>query len=304
MNIEVKTTFNDAIQLFCNYLYGNKKSQKTITAYTKDINEFKKYINSRYKGIRYIQQIKLNEIIEYKTHLRKMAEVGEISDILQDRRIFALRSFFSYLKESDIITKNIMENDKYKKSKRKESPDFLETYELDIIYNTVKKEGGRNIRRDLSLFCALRFLGGRRSDILNLKWSKINFSKHTIEVWREKTKNYSVLPLHPKLEEALIELNEVTPDKSKDYIFISNKNNKLSDTAFRGIIEKYVHKSGLQKNFNITSRIFRHSFCTNLISNKVPESLIIEYTGHADSSSLKYYAAAKENQLKEVHCYL
>lgn len=302
--MEIKTTFNDAIRLFCNDMYANKRSEKTITAYTKDIKEFKGYINYKYKGIRYVQEIKLGEINDYKVWLRKMAEVGEISNSLQDRRIFALRSFFSFLKENELTSKNIMANDKYKKCRRKESPDYLETNELDIIQNTVKKVGGRNWRRNLALFCCLRYLGGRRSDILNLKWSKVNFSKQTIEVWREKADSYSVLPLHPELQKALLELNDVSPDKSLDYIFISNKGNKLSETAFRGVIEKYVKESKVKKNFNITSRIFRHSFCTNLINNNVAEAIVIEYTGHSGRDSLKYYTAAKPSTLKKVHNYL
>lgn len=303
MDNSTKTTFNDAIRLFNNFMYANKRSDKTIVAYKKDITEFKEFMSCCY-SIRYVQQVKLMDICNYKTWLRQQAEVGEISNSLQDRRIFALRSFFAFLKESDLTTKNVMENDKYKKTKRKESPDYLENNELDIIQSAVKKHGGRNVRRDLALFCCLRYLGGRRSDILNLKWSKVDFSKHTIEVWREKTETFSVLPMHPQLEESLLELNEVSPDKSQDYIFISNKDSRLSDTAFRGVIQKYVIESGLKKNFNITSRIFRHSFCTNLLSHNVPETVVVEYTGHADRESLKYYAAAKQNHLKEVHSYM
>ena len=184
---------------FRKHPYLSMFPDKTIVAYKKDITEFKEFMSCCY-NIRYVQQVKLMDICNYKTWLRQQAEVGEISNSLQDRRIFALRPFFAFLKESDLTIKNVMENDKYKKTKTKESPDYLENHELDIIQSAVKKHGGRNVRRDLALFCCLRYLGGRRSDILNLKWSKVNFLKHTIEVWREKTETYSVLPMHAQLE--------------------------------------------------------------------------------------------------------
>lgn len=85
-------------------------------------------------------------------------------------------------------------------------------------------------------------------------------------------------------------------------VFTSNKADSLSNTAFNDIIRKYINKSGLKdkKDFNITSRTFRHSFITDLVIKDVPLDKISSFTGHKDINTLQIYTHLKTDDLKGV----
>jgi integrase len=76
-----------------------------------------------------------------------------------------------------------------------------------------------------------------------------------------------------------------------DYVFKSRQSNKLSKSAFNSIIVKWVNVSGIQKqkNYKITAHTFRHTFITLCIRANIPDTKIIEYTGHKDINSLDVY---------------
>jgi len=107
-------------------------------------------------------------------------------------------------------------------------------------------------------------------------------------------------PLYKVLNQLYME-KKPDPD---DPVFISNKGNRLSNTAFNQMFQKYVKLSGLKKDFNITSHVFRHSFCTHLVKQGIPLIAIQRYTGHRDINSLNVYSHVSSEQKKVVMCKL
>jgi site-specific recombinase XerD len=295
--METKPTIRESIKLFANYLYASNLAKSTSSAYMNDLKDFEEYVKMKHPSIRYIEQIRLVEIVEYQTYLTSYVDAGEFSPFTKDRRVFSLRSFFKYLYKSRFIENDVFSGEKYKKTKITAAPKYLEQEEIDALFQSIQSNNDRNHFRDLAIFSCLRYLGARRAEVLNLKWSSINFYENTIEIYYQKTQNYSVVLMHPKLKEALLNLYKVIADKTLDYVFISNKGNKLSNTAFNNIIRKYTEAAGLEGSFDITSKTFRHSFCTHLAKNNVSPELIIKYTGHSSTDSLKYYTRFKTDDL-------
>jgi len=62
-----------------------------------------------------------------------------------------------------------------KKSINHEIPRYLTYEEISKIIFAAKEHGGANSRRDVALLTCLAYLGCRRSEILGLNWSSINF---------------------------------------------------------------------------------------------------------------------------------
>lgn len=300
-----KTTFTNAINSFLNGIYADNKAESTIQAYKTDLNHFKNFIKNSYPGIRYIQEIKFNEIRAYQVHLMNRKNSKE-SDKLQartiDRRIFSLKSFYRELYNLKIVPENLLNLIDYKKEGKKKPDNYLQPKDIDILIDTVKKYGGRNTTRDLAIFTTLRYLGCRRSELLNLKWNDVSFHNKTIQVYRIKTQTYDVLPIRKELEEALLEYYYSSKDSHQEYIFISRQNGPLSKTAFNTLFSKYVDKSELEKvkGFPITAHTLRHSFCSTLAINNISLEKIRKFTGHLSNESLQPYVKLSVAHLSDV----
>lgn len=70
LNGNEKTTLNQSFQIFINMLSAENKSELTLIAYKEDLECFKAFLMKKYTGIRYIQEVTLNEIVDYLTYLR------------------------------------------------------------------------------------------------------------------------------------------------------------------------------------------------------------------------------------------
>jgi site-specific recombinase XerD len=299
-NINIKTTINQAINFFMNYLYANNNSKQTIVCYTTDLNIFKNFVKSNFTGVRYIQQLRLSDLNQYLAHLRKQVEHKEIQAATMDRRVFSLRSFYSFLYDDRLLDYNPASKLKYKKSQNKSVPNYLEEHELDHLFKVIENTNDRNKYRDIAIFACLRYLGARRTEVTNLKWSDIHFTTQQIKIYREKTNTYSLLPMHPKLVDALLQLYNATFDKTKEYVFISRQGNQLSKTAFNSVINKYVNLASINKDFKITARIFRHTFCTIAAKKNIASQKIMEFTGHKSADTLSIYSKMNTSHLSDL----
>lgn len=300
INNNIKTTMNQAVDFFLNNLYANNNSKQTIICYKTDLNMFKNFVKANFTGIRYIQQIRLSDLNQYLSHLRNQVESKEIQAATMDRRVFSLRSFYSFLQDDRLIDYNPAAKLKYKKSQNKSTPNYLEESELDHLFNVIENSNDRNKYRDLAIFACLRYLGARRTEVTNLKWSDIHFTNQQIEIYREKTNTYSTLPMHPKLTETLLQQYNATYDKTKEYVFVSRQGNQLSKSAFNGVINKYIKLADLNKDFKISSKTFRHTFCTIAAKKNISSQKIMEFTGHKSADTLSIYSKMNTSHLTDL----
>jgi len=291
-NLNIKTTMNQAINFFLNNLYANNNSKQTIICYKTDLNMFKNFVKVNFTGIRYIQQIRLSDLNQYLSHLRKQVENKEIQAATMDRRVFSLRSFYSFLQDDRLIDYNPAAKLKYKKSQNKSAPNYLEEHELDHLFDVIENSNDRNKYRDLAIFACLRYLGARRTEVTN--------TTQQIKVYREKTNTYSMLPMHPKLVDALLQLYNATFDKAEEYVFISRQRNQLSKTAFNSVINKYINLANLNKDFKITAKTFRHTFCTIATKKNIASQKIMEFTSHKSADTLSIYSKMNTSHLTDL----
>lgn len=174
------------------------------------------------------------------------------------------------------------------KIKKQELPKYLDYKDINKII-AAAKENGSNSTRDVALLYCLAYCGSRRSEILKLNWSDVCFADSTITIYRDKNLTVDVLPMHEKLRSVMEELFKNTEPCPSDPVFISKKHKRLSYTAFNEMFRKCVKLSGVEKQFIITSHVFRHSFVTELIKNGVSLKEIQMFTGHKDTNSLMGY---------------
>ncbi len=296
-----RNTLKQSIEEFPNYLSMKGIAKSTCQAYLADLKIFKRYMSDNYPSVVYIDTIKKFHIISYRNFLVSKIESKEYKKTTVDRKYDSLKVFYDFLEFYEYIEENFVKDFSFKRFKNvtyseaneMRVPTFLEDDEIKLIIEEAKKDRTENKFRDVAILELLRTTGCRRSSVLELEWKDVNFYKKNIMIKHKKTKNVSVVPLSPSLEQALIDY-KYSLTKHTTVVFDIKKD------AFTDLINKYVKKSGLNKDFKITAHTFRHSFITFLIKKDVPLEKISKCTGHKDLQSLKVYTHLVPNDLNEV----
>lgn len=276
-----------AVNGFINDLDCSNKAESTIKAYRSDLQQFKVFLNLRYQALLdNLAGLKTCHVIQYKEYL--LREKGFARRTV-DRKYFAFRKFCKYLKMAGFLETNPVLEVNHTKYVPGTEPNGLIWDEVYLIIDMAVLFGKANTMRDVAILSVLAYTGCRRSDALLLQWKDINFREGTISIYRKKTKSYDYLPMHPKLMDALKQYYAEHRFQPKGPLFLSKKGKRLSVTAMKKVLEKYVKYSGIQKDFSITPHTFRHSFITNNVKAGVSLPEIQAYTGHSDLESLKAY---------------
>lgn len=309
-----RLTICEGMKLFSNYLFIKGKAESTIKSYNSDMQLFKTFIKEKLNNkIRYVDEITKVEVQQYKEFMLEKVANGKMERRTVDRKFNAFKTFFKFLEE-DFGIENIIKDDDF--GNRKDSydsgrdylPNILSEKEVNLILNAAKEDTDKNKFRDYAMLVMLATLGCRRSEVLNLKWTDINFVVNskckfgTIQIVRPKSNNADILPMTKILRDALIDYKKTITTIKHEYVFISREGNQLSKSAFTSAINKYVQKSGLDKNknFKITAHTFRHSFITTCFRKEIPVDKILRYTGHRDKESLKIYTHLVSEDLTNV----
>ncbi|MEG0272758.1 MAG: tyrosine-type recombinase/integrase [Hydrogenoanaerobacterium sp.] len=152
------------------------------------------------------------------------------------------------------------------------------------------------------------FYGLRRSEIVGLKWSAIDFTANTltirhtvtsctldgkqVTIAKDRTKTKSsmrTLPLVPQFREYLLALKEKQENYRKlcgnsyskkylEYIYVDELGERMSPNYITAAFPQMLEKFGLRKiRFHDT----RHSCASLLLANGVPMKQIQEWLGHS-----------------------
>lgn len=157
-------------------------------------------------------------------------------------------------------------------------------------------------KRDLAMMLLAARTGLRGIDIINLKFSEINWHTNEITIIQRKTGKALSLPLFPDVGNAISEyILNGRPKSDSEYIFLSTKApyHKLSDHA-TSIIQSNLKKSGLTYKSKLKKGFhsFRRSVGTQLLSANIPVSTISQILGHSSPDASKPYLCIDFNGLK------
>ena len=149
------------------------------------------------------------------------------------------------------------------------------------------------------------YYGLRRSEVLGVKWSSIDFENKTLRINHKivqnqngikgldvmKTKSsYRTLPLIPQVEEALLEEKERQENMKKvlrrsyskkyaEYVCVDSLGCLLRPDYVTEHFRVFLRQNGLK---SIRFHDLRHSCASLLLANGVPMKMIQDWMGHSD----------------------
>ena len=275
------------IENYLNYLlYERKLSKNTYESY-------------RYNIIKILEYFDKDDLIKLvEDDIKEFLYKSEESPKTKAHYIAALKSFYEYMQDLNIINNNPCENIKSPKTE-KNLPKYLTIDEIDKLLDIDLYEPLDY--RNKAMLELLYATGMRISEMLNLTLSNINIDDASVKVIGKGSKerfipigDITIKYLNKYINEYR---NLILKDKISEYLFINYNGKKMSRQGFFKILRKLADKCGIEKE--ISPHILRHSFATHLLNNGADLRVIQELLGHENISTTEIYSHVSNEKVKE-----
>lgn len=174
---------------------------------------------------------------------------------------------------------------------------YLTQDEIELLLKTAKTDTRiRHKQRDYTLILIGYRHGLRASEIVNLRWSDIDFKNRNIAINRVKGSRSGVHPLLNDEDRALKRLRELS--KPSTYVFLSERGAPLTTRAVGFILEKVGRYA--QMSIKIHPHQLRHT-CGYLLANSAIDTRTIQdWLGHSNIQHTVRYTALAPERFKDI----
>jgi len=286
-----------SIKSFIDYLQLEKKySPNTIKAYENDIMSFSDYNKNEF------DQSSINKVdySQLRSWIVKLVE-SKISNRSINRKISSLNTYYKFLLKIEKIKKNPLDNHRALKTKKIIQLPFSEKEvisALDINNFQNSFEG----KRDRLIIEMLYSTGIRRIELTGLKIKDIDFSSKRIKVLGKRNKERFIPMLKSTISlinEYMDYRNELNRIKSKDFLFLTSKGEKIYENLVYRITNKYFDY--VSTKVKKSPHILRHSFATHLLNNGADLNAVKDLLGHSSLAATQVYTNRSIEEIKKVY---
>ena len=287
---------------FTNYLKIIGYGKTSIFNLPKIINEFLNFIHQniaqetmdyRPWTIDSITETNIKTYINYiETRPHKRNKNGALSVSYIKQHIYAIKLFFNYLEEIEIIKTNPSTNIIYDKKIENKQREILNQEEVQVLFNNTETPIETAVLH-LAYSC-----GMRKSEIENLEIKDIDFKENRIYIRAEKNKKRRVIPITEKVKNDLKQylLNERKITKT-NYFLVNRTGTQMQGNSLYNIVKPLINKAGLNKNICLHS--LRHSIATHLLENGMKVEYVRDFLGHNQLKTTQIYTRVNQcNNLK------
>lgn len=298
---------------FLDYMRSTRgSSESTVREYYYDIRLFLRFLKQRRslaEGIEF-DEISIEDIdIELLKSVRKqdiyafnafLEKTRKVSNRSKYRKVSSIRTFFNYLSAKiDLIEYNPIENIDMPKLE-KTLPQYLDLNEalnlLDTIKNTNKKDVYKT--RDYAIVTLFLNCGMRLSELSGINLDDIS-KDNTLRVLGKGNKERTIY-LNNACQEALDDYMKNRPEIDDRALFLSMRNNRMSNRAIQHMIEKYIVDTGLDSNKYSVHKL-RHTAATLMYQYGGADIRSLqEILGHESITTTQIYTHVRSEQLKNT----
>ena len=285
------------VDAFLEYLDLEKKySVHTIAAYKNDLQSFRKFLVTEYAQENLIE-VHYSQIRNWIVSLVNL----KVSNRTVNRKVSALKSFFTFLQKTKQIDHNPLSKHKSLKIEKRIQVPFS-FKEINTVINHIDKDTNDDFEslRNRLIVELFYSTGMRRSELINIKQRDVSFSDKTIKILGKRNKERFV----PLLGSVIQTLKRYL-DLKKEFeigleeLFITEKGNKIYETLVYRIINHYFGQvSSKEKR---SPHILRHSFATHLLNEGADLNSVKDLLGHSSLASTQVYTQNSLDVLKKVY---
>lgn len=275
--------FSSLVEKFINFLTEQGKSNFTIIAYKKDLEQFVGFLSS--KDVNDIRDVKKAEIDGFINKLL----TENYSKKSASRKLNSIRTFFRFLKNNDLVEQNPsldVSHPKYIQA----PPRIFSKLEYRAIRDVAKEDS-----RTYAMVELLLQTGIRIGELTNIRLSALGDNVlHISEYGKNPARD---VPLNKAVKKAISDYIKIRDDMKKgespdDYLFITRTGKALLVRNIRQIITRCFREVGIE---NATVNDFRNTFIAHQLMSGYSIDYIAKVVGHRRLSSTERFL----NLLKE-----
>ncbi len=271
------------VEKFIKKLEKEGKSQFTLIAYKKDLEQFLGFLSS--KEVLDIRDVNKNIIEEF---IKKLVEQGYTKKSTS-RKLNSIRTFFKFLKSEGLVDYNPaldVPHPKYTPS----TPRVLSKIEYMALRDYAKKD-----QRTYALVELLLQTGIKIGELANLRLNDIKNDKLIVRGY-DNTPQREV-PLNKSAKKVIEDYLKIRPKTADDHLFITRTGKPLLVRNIRQIVTRCLKEVGIE---DATVNDLRNTFIAHQLAKGVSIEYIAKIVGHKRlSSTERFLSALKTNPDKK-----
>ncbi len=275
---EKKMSIDKLCDKFLQYSELNKRSYKQDKSRVKVIREY-------FKRCRYINNIKLDDIEQFKRYLLNRG----LKEVTVNRYLEVISKMFNIAIRNDWTTKNPIEQDVKFSLKNDNNFRCLSLKEQNKLLDVVKGTYLEGI-----IIFALN-TGLRKSDILPLMWEDIkSYDDKVIHLYIRKSNKYVDMPC----TKMLLNFIERTPKGDRHGSIFINPLTKKQPKEIKRAWNTAKRKAGIE---NFRFHDLRHTVASRLVNAGVPLPTVQKVMTHSDiTTTMRYVHTPSEEMFKAM----
>lgn len=253
-------------------------STNTLSAYRKDIEQFLEWLTKHDMRLEEMDQLCIRE---YKQNLGMHLKSASIS-----RKLTAIKGFVEYITDQGVLKTQLSIVDHVKKEEK--LPSVLSVEDMERLLNAVPRNTLQGLR-DYAILELMYATGLRVSELIELTMQEYYVEEQFVRVIGKGNKE-RLIPFGSKAKKAVsvyLEARMKAGVKPSKYLFLSNRQDKMTRQAVWKLIKKYALLANIP--YEVTPHTIRHTFATHLLNNGVDLRAIQEMLGHSDISTTQIY---------------
>ena len=287
------------IERFIKWLSDEKGySRHTIINYRRDLQEFADLVGSEVE----VESVDACKIRDYVYSLNIKNKSSSVA-----RKLSALRTFFRFLEQEDLVQQNPMGSISMPKQEQ-HIPVFLT---VDEVFALLEAPGADETfgARDRAILELLYSTGMRVSELVGCNMTSLDFDNEMVRV-RGKGNRERLVPVGDPAIKALqayfVQRDGLLRDRlqqgkkiDRHAVFLNSRGSRITARSVERLIAQYGRKAGIDKP--VTPHVLRHSFATHLLEMGADMRSVQELLGHANLSTTQKYTHLDMIHLMRVY---
>ena len=280
-------------------------SPHTVTAYTRDLADFVRYLGTYYGGAAWsgggVDRLAMRGFMAHLT--RRGLSKRSIA-----RTLSAVRSFYRYLHRNEMVEANPARAVGSPKLE-KYLPGYLDRAQIDLLFQMaeVRAWEGRFVDvRNLAILELFYSTGMRLSELAGLSRQDLDLVSQQVKV-RGKGRKERIIPVGDHAALALRNyeakrdemLRTLGPRADRRAFFLSQTGQRIGVRAVQLAVKRFL--DAIDESAGLSVHSLRHTFATHLLDAGADLRAVQELLGHASVSTTQIYTHTSVERLKQVY---